>query len=29
MGKLELIIETEKVSMYSPKFDGEANNEFE
>lgn len=29
MGKLELIMETEKVSMYSPKFDGEANNEFE
>lgn len=29
MGKFELIIETEKVSMYSPKFDGETNNEFE
>lgn len=29
MGKLELIMETEKVSMYSPKFDGETNNEFE
>ena len=29
MGKFELIMETEKVSMYSPKFDGETNNEFE
>lgn len=29
MGKFELIMETEKVSMYSPKFDGESNNEFE
>lgn len=29
MGKLELIMETDKVSMYSPKFNGEANNEFE
>ena len=29
MGKMELIIETEKVSMYSPKYDGEVNNEFE
>lgn len=29
MGKFELILETDKVSMYSPKFDGEANNEFE
>ncbi len=29
MGKLELVLETEKVSMYSPKFDGETLNEFE
>ena len=29
MGRLELIWETEKVSMYSPKFDGEIQNEFE
>ena len=29
MGKLELVIETEKVSIYSPKYDGKANNEFE
>lgn len=29
MGKFELIMETSKVSMYSPKFDGERNNEFE
>lgn len=29
MGRLELIMETERVSMYSPKFDGEVNNEFE
>lgn len=29
MGKLELVMETEKVSIYSPKYDGEANNEFE
>ena len=29
MGKLELIMETEKVSMYSPKYDGEKQNEFE
>jgi len=29
MGKLELIMETEKVSMYSPKYDGENQNEFE
>ena len=29
MGKLELIMETEKVSMYSPKYDGETLNEFE
>ncbi len=24
MGKLELIMETEKVSIYSPKYDGES-----
>lgn len=29
MGKLELVIETEKVSIYSPKYDGEEKNEFE
>lgn len=29
MGRLELVMETDKVSMYSPKFDGETNNEFE
>lgn len=29
MGKLELILETEKVSMYSPRYDGEENNEFQ
>lgn len=29
MGKFELIMETEKVSMYSPNFAGETNNEFE
>lgn len=29
MGKLELILETEKVSMYSPRYDGEKNNEFQ
>lgn len=29
MGKLELIMETEKVCMYSPKYDGESQNEFE
>lgn len=29
MGKLELVMETEKVSMYSPKYDGENLNEFE
>ncbi len=29
MGKLELVMETEKVSMYSPKYDGESLNEFE
>lgn len=28
MGKLELILETEKVSMYSPRYDGEEQNEF-
>lgn len=29
MGKFELILETDKVSMYSPKYDGESQNEFE
>ena len=29
MGKLELVMETEKVSMYSPKYDGETLTEFE
>lgn len=29
MGKLELVMETEKVSMYSPKYDGETQSEFE
>lgn len=29
MGKLELVMETEMVSMYSPKYDGETQNEFE
>lgn len=29
MGKLELVMETVKVSMYSPKFDGETQTEFE
>jgi hypothetical protein len=29
MGKFDLILETDKVCMYSPKFDGEAQNEFE
>lgn len=29
MGKLELVMETEKVSMYSPKFNGETQTEFE
>lgn len=29
MGKLELVMETEKVSMYSPKNDGENQTEFE
>ncbi len=29
MGRLELVMETEKVSMYSPKYDGESLNEFE
>ena len=29
MGKLELIMETEKVSIYSPKYDGEEQSEFE
>lgn len=28
MGKLELILETEQVCMYSPKYDGETQNEF-
>lgn len=28
MGKLELVVETEKVSIYSPKLDGESDNEF-
>lgn len=29
MGKLELILKTEQVSIYSPKFDGESQSEFE
>ncbi len=29
MGKLELIMETEKVSIYSPKYEGESMTEFE
>ena len=29
MGKLELIMETESVSIYSPKYDGESQSEFE
>lgn len=29
MGKLELVIESENVSIYSPKYDGEAMSEFE
>ena len=29
MGKLELIMETEQVSIYSPKYDGETLSEFE
>lgn len=29
MGKLELIMETDKVSIYSPKYDGEGQSEFE
>jgi len=29
MGKLELIFETEKLSIYSPKYDGETQTEFE
>lgn len=29
MGKLELVMETDMVSMYSPKHDGEDHNEFE
>lgn len=28
MGKLELVLETDKVCMYSPKYDGEEQNEF-
>lgn len=28
MGKLELVLETNKVCMYSPKYDGEEQNEF-
>ena len=28
MGKLELIMETEQVSIYSPKYDGESKSEF-
>lgn len=28
MGRLELILETENVSMYSPRYDNEENNEF-
>ena len=29
MGKLELVIESDNVSIYSPKFDGETQTEFE
>jgi len=29
MGKFELFLETDKVCMYSPKYDGETQNEFE
>ena len=29
MGKLELVIESENISIYSPKFDGETATEFE
>ena len=29
MGKLELVIESENISIYSPKFDGETMTEFE
>lgn len=29
MGKLELVIETDNISIYSPKYDGESLNEFE
>lgn len=29
MGKLELILETEQVSIYSPRYDGESQSEFE
>lgn len=29
MGKIELIFETEKLSIYSPKYDGETQTEFE
>lgn len=29
MGKLELVIESDNISIYSPKFDGEAMTEFE
>ena len=29
MGKLELVIESENVSIYSPKYDGETMTEFE
>lgn len=28
MGKFELILETDKVSIYSPRYDGEGQNEF-
>lgn len=29
MGKLELVIESDHVSIYSPKYDGETQTEFE
>lgn len=29
MGKLELVIESDNVSIYSPKYDGETQTEFE
>jgi|GEM_PF-1255913 hypothetical protein len=29
MGKLELVIETDKISIYSPHYDGEEKTEFE